>query len=91
MAKIVNLDGSAARSDKSIEDLTSDPKLFKLGNCSSAPELEALWLGREVDREDVQVALLFQLVGSIQQLSKAIGVLLGKLEIVTKKTDTRVN
>jgi len=88
MARIVNLDGSAAESDRSVEQLTSDPRLRKLANCATAADLKGLWLGRECDREDIQIALLMQLVGDIQHLGNAIAVLLAKLETVT---DTRVN
>lgn len=83
MAKIVNLDGSAAGVDKLIDALTSDKRLRKLGNCATAADLKALWLGRECDREDIQIALLMQLVGDIQHLGNAIAVLLAKLETVT--------
>jgi hypothetical protein len=88
MTRIVNLDGSAAESDKSVEKLTSDPRLHKLANCATAADLKSLWLGRQCDREDIEIALLMQLVGDIQHLGNAIAVLLAKLETVT---DTRVN
>lgn len=83
MAKILNLDGSAAESDQTVEQLTSDPRLIKMANCATANDLRAIWLGRECDREDIQVALLMQLVGDIQHLGNAIAVLLSKLETVT--------
>jgi hypothetical protein len=91
MAKIVNLDGSAAGTEKLIEELTNDKRLRKLGNCATAGDLKKLWLGREVDREDVQVALLMQLVGDIQHLGNAIAVLLAKLETLTTQSNTRIN
>lgn len=88
MTKIVSLNGSAAESQQTVEKLTSDPKLVKMANCETANDLRAIWLGRECDREDIQVALLMQLVGDIQHLGNAIAVLLAKLETVT---DTRFN
>ena len=88
MTKLVSLDGSAAGVDKLIDELTSDKKLRKLAGCATAADLKALWLGRECDREDIQVALLMQLVGDIQHLGNAIAVLLAKLETVT---NTHVN
>lgn len=91
MSKIVNLDGSAAESDQTVEELTSDPRLIKMANCATAADLKAVWLGRECDREDIQVALLMQLVGDIQHLGNAIAVLLAKLETVTQQPDTRIN
>ena len=89
MTRIVNLDGSAAESEKSVEELTSDPRLLKMANCATAAELKALWLGRECDREDVQVALLMQLVIDIQHLGLAIGVMLSKIETLSQQTNTR--
>ena len=91
MARILNLDGRDAESEKSVEELTSDPRLIKLGNCTTAADLKALWLGDEVDREDVQVALLMQLVGDVQTLTHLVGMLFKKLEIIAKQTNTRVN
>lgn len=90
MRKILNLDGSPAESRKSVEEVTLDPGLRKLANCRSAPDLEALWLRRECDGEDIQIALLIQIVGNIQQLRNEIAVLSGKLSILSKQTDTRI-
>lgn len=91
MSKIVNLDGSATGAEKLIDELTSDKRLRKLGHCATAGDLKKLWLAREVDREDVQVALLMQLVGDIQHLGNAIAVLLAKLETLTTQSNSRIN
>ena len=89
MAKILNLDGSATGAKRLIEELTSDKRLRKLGKCATAGDLKKLWLARECDREDVQVALLMQLVADIQHLGNVIAVLLNKLEILTTQSNTR--
>lgn len=91
MAKIVNLDGSAAGSEKPVDELTEDPGLRKLMNCRDGAEFKTLWLTGQCDAEDLQVGLLLQLSGDIQQLSHTIAVLLAKLETLTKQTNTRVN
>lgn len=91
MAKIVNLDGSAAGTEKLIEDLTLDEAMRKLANCTTCGDLKKLWLGRECDTDDIQVALLMQLVGDIQHLGNAIAVLLSKLETLTAKSNSRIN
>lgn len=91
MAKILNLDGTTAESGKSVEELTDDEGLRQLLHCENAAALKELWLSRECDRADVSVALLMQLVGDVQALTGAIGMLLSRLEILTKKTDTRAD
>jgi hypothetical protein len=91
MAKIVNLDGTTAEPGKPVEKLTDDVGLRKLLHCENAASLKELWLSRQCDKADVNVALLMQLVGDVQALTGSIGMLLCKLEILTKQTDTRVN
>lgn len=91
MAKILNLDGTTAESGKSVEELTDDEGLRKLLHSKDAARLKELWLSRECDKADVNVVLLMQLVGDVQTLTHVVGMLLSKLEILTKKTDTRIN
>jgi len=89
MGKITNVDGSTIQSDEAVRNLAKDPKLLKLLDCASCSDLKSVWLSREADREDIQVALLMQLVGDIQHLGNAIGVLLNKLEFLTTQSNTR--
>ena len=68
MGKITNIDGSKARSQKNIEDMTTDPGLIKLMNCQDGAEVHELWLSRGCKADDLQIFLLFQIVTELSEL-----------------------
>ena len=69
MGKITNIDGSEARSQKAVEDMTSDPGLIRLMNCRDGADVHELWLSRGCNADDLQIFLLFQIVTELSDLN----------------------
>lgn len=85
MTKICNPDGSEALSRESLEDLTSDPGLLKLLNCRSATEVQRIWLSRECLSEDLHIALLFQLIAHVSDLTSKLEMFLARVSLNNPK------